>query len=147
MIREQAIRVCVVAFLSGTAMMAQVVPRPFPTPGQPPPAPPRPAQPPPTTATPARPTPASDVPNEATLGVPIYPTAQFLTSYDAGRGQRFYLFGASAPYADLVAFYRAQLKDRGDEVFNQPPTHMFQVGRFREETMAFPPGVTVKEDR
>jgi hypothetical protein len=37
------------------------------------------------------------------------------------------------------------LKDRGDEVFNQPPTHMFQIGRFREETMAFPPGVTVKD--
>ena len=32
-------------------------------------------------------------PTEAMLGVPIYPGAQFIASYDAGRGQRFYLFG------------------------------------------------------
>ena len=25
------------------------------------------------------------------------------------------------------------------------PTHVFEIGRFREETMAFPPGVTVKD--
>ena len=76
---------------------------------------------------------------------PVYPAAQFIASYDAGRGQRYYLFGSTAAYADLVAYYRAQLKDKGDEVFSQPPTHMFQIGRFREETMAFPPGVTVKD--
>ena len=85
------------------------------------------------------------MPTAASLGLPIYPTAQFIASYDAGRGQRYYLFGANAPFADLVTFYRTQLKDKGDEVFNQPPTHMFMVGRFREETMAFPPGVTVKD--
>lgn len=44
-----------------------------------------------------------------------------------------------------MAFYRAQLNNKGDEVFSQPPLHMFQIGRFREETMAFPPGVTVKD--
>jgi hypothetical protein len=48
-------------------------------------------------------------------------------------------------FADLVAYYRNVLKDRGDQVFQQPPTHVFEVGRFREETMAFPPGVTVKD--
>jgi hypothetical protein len=84
-------------------------------------------------------------PSAESLGFPIYPTAQFIASYDAGRGQRYYLFGATAAYADLVAFYRAQLKEKGDEIFNQPPTYMFQIGRFREETMAFPPGVTVKD--
>jgi hypothetical protein len=77
--------------------------------------------------------------------VPIYPTAQYLTSYDAGRGQRYYLFGATAPFADLVAYYRTQLKDRGNLVFDQPPTHMFEIGRFRDESMAFPPSVTVKD--
>jgi len=46
---------------------------------------------------------------------------------------------------ELVAWYRTQLKDKGDQVFDQPATHMFQFGRFREETMAFPPGVTVKD--
>jgi len=34
---------------------------------------------------------------------------------------------------------------KGDVVFDQPATHMFEVGRFRQETMAFPPGVTVKD--
>jgi hypothetical protein len=75
----------------------------------------------------------------------VYPTAQFIASYDAGRGQRYYLFGATAPFPELVAYYRTQLRERGDLVFEQPPTHMFSVGRFREETMAFPPGVTIKD--
>ena len=81
----------------------------------------------------------------ATLGVPLYPAAQFLTSYDAGRGQRYYLYGTSASFADLVTYYRTQLKERGNLVFEEPPTHMFEIGRFREETMAFPPGVTIKD--
>lgn len=84
-------------------------------------------------------------PTEAVLGVPIYPTAQFLASYDAGRGQRYYVFGTSAAYAELVTYYRTILKERGNQVFEQPPTHVFEVGRFREETMAFPPSVTVKD--
>ena len=37
------------------------------------------------------------------------------------------------------------LKQRGELVYDEPPVHMFEVGRFREETMAFPPGVTVKD--
>ena len=77
--------------------------------------------------------------------MPVYPTAQFIGSYDAGRGQRYYMYGTAAAYAEVVAYYRAQLKDKGDLVFEQPPTQMFQVGKFREETMAFPPGVTVKD--
>jgi hypothetical protein len=84
-------------------------------------------------------------PAAATLGVPVYPAAQFIASYDAGRGQRYYLYGSTASYMELVNYYRTQLKDKGDEVFDQPPTHMFQVGRYREETMAFPPGVTIKD--
>ena len=75
----------------------------------------------------------------------MYPTAQFLASYDAGRAQRYYLFGTTAPFADLVAYYRSVLKERGDQVFTQPPTHMFEVGRFREDLMAFPPSVTIKD--
>jgi hypothetical protein len=85
------------------------------------------------------------VPTEATLGVPIYPTAQFITSYDAGRGQRFYLFGVNLPFAEMVAYYRTALKTRGDVLFETPPTHQFEIGRFREETMAFPPSVTIKD--
>lgn len=84
-------------------------------------------------------------PTEGQLGVPIYPAARFLRSYDAGMGQRYYLFGATASYVDIVAFYRTALRTRGDEVYDAPPVHMFEVGRFREQTMAFPPGVTVKD--
>jgi hypothetical protein len=134
------------------AVLAQQppAPQPFPRPGGAParpapdapaqPAPPRPAAPPTDAARPAE-----GGPSEATLGIPVFPGAQFLTSYDAGRGQRFYLYGSTASFADLVAFYRAALKQKGDLVFDAPATHEFDVGRFREETMAFPPGVTIKD--
>jgi hypothetical protein len=89
--------------------------------------------------------PTEPTPSEALLGVPVYPGARFLRSYDAGQGQRYYLFGATASFAELVLYYRTQLKTRGDLVYDQPPVHMFEVGRFREETMAFPPGVTIKD--
>ncbi len=89
--------------------------------------------------------PAETAPAEGTLGVPIYPNAVFLTSYDAGRGQRFYLYGATASHAELVAYYRTLLKERGTQVFDQPLTHIFEVGRYNESTMAFPPSVTVKD--
>jgi hypothetical protein len=79
------------------------------------------------------------------LGVPIYPGAQFITSYNAGRGQRYYLFGSTAPFLDLVTYYRNALKQKGELVYDVPATHEFDVGRFNEDTMAFPPGVTVKD--
>jgi len=100
--------------------------------------------------TPATPVPApsaqsSAAPSEAALGVPLYPNAVFLRSYDAGRGQRYYLYGVVTPFADLVTYYRNLLKERGNLVFDVPPTHIFEIGRFREETMAFPPSITVKD--
>ncbi len=136
-----------IAMLVAAALAQQSAggPPPFPRPAQAPRpgAPPtvQPAPPPTVVA----PTSADRGPTEAQLGVPIYPGAQFLTSYDAGRNQRFYLFGSTAPFVDLVAFYRTVLKQRGDLVFDAPATHQFDVGRFREETMAFPPGVTIKD--
>ena len=130
-------------------------PQPFPKPGDPA----RPQQPPAPAAQPPSPGPKvlppqetaataqapSGGPNEQTLGTPIYPGAQFITSYDAGRGQRYYLFGTTATFAEIVAYYRTMLKQRGDLTFEAPPIHMFETGRFREETMAFPPSVTVKD--
>jgi hypothetical protein len=132
------------------------VPQPFPRPGTPTPskpatpaapapAPATPPAPPPHPATPAEPAGGDGAPTAATLGVPIYPGAQYLTSYDAGRGQRFYLFGSSASFPELVSYYRKQLGKSGDLVFDAPATHEFLVGRFREDAMAFPPGVTIKE--
>lgn len=125
------------------------VPRPFPQPGS---TSSRPTAPEPPVASPSAgaPTnepaaPSDEKPTEAMLGVPVYPGAQFLTSYDAGRGQRFYLFGTTASFEMLVSYYRTMLKERGDLVFEVPATHQFDVGRFREDQMAFPPGVTIKD--
>lgn len=79
------------------------------------------------------------------LGLPIYPSAQFIASYDAGHGQRYYLFGSEAKFPELVKYYQSVLKVRGTLVFDAPATQVFEIGRFREETMAFPPGVTIKD--
>ena len=136
------------ALLGSLALAAAVsaqppTPQPFPGAGQPPRGtpPPRPAA--------AAPAPEvqkdSSVPSEASLGLPIYPAAEFIASYDAGRGQRYYIFGTTATFPEAVAYYRLQLKTKGDVVFVEPATHMFEVGRFRQETMAFPPGVTIKD--
>jgi hypothetical protein len=69
----------------------------------------------------------------------------FLTSYDAGRGQRYYLYGSATTYAELVAYYRTLLKNKGTAVYDQPATHIFEIGRYNENTMAFPPSVTIKD--
>ena len=124
-----------------TALAGQAVPKPFPRPGETPtPA----AQQPATLAQPGVPADAAE-PAEGSLGVTIYPAAQFITSFDAGRGQRYYLYGTSASFAEIVQYYRTLLRQRGELVFDQPPVHQFDLGRFREETMAFPPSVTVKD--
>lgn len=159
----------VVAFLAASG--AAQTPQPFPRPGssrgvlppgapstdKTPPAgqvtPPASVQP-PATATPApqnvtpslaAPEAPAGAPDEASLGVPLYPGAQFLSAFDAGKGQRYYLYGTPASFLQVVTFYRGSLKTKGDVVFEAPPTHAFDVGRFREETMAFPPSVTIKD--
>jgi hypothetical protein len=139
----------VIALLCAGWSHAQT-PQPFPRPGaQTPQAPPLRTQPNPQVTPPAAPPqqPAG-VPTGATLGVAIYPGAQFLGSYDAGRGQRYFLFGTNAGFADVVGYYQTQVGERGDLVLKDPPTHQFHGDpfvRFREETMVFPPGVTVKD--
>jgi hypothetical protein len=139
------------ALMVSAALLLHQQPPPVPQPFPRPPAsqPPKPAQPKPAQPTPAAPAPAGATaeaaPTEAMLGVPIYPGAQFIASYDAGRGQRYYIFGSAAGFAELVAYYRTVLKQRGELVFDVPATHEFDVGKFREETMAFPPGVTIKD--
>ena len=141
---------------------AAQTPQPFPRPNapqqkptQPPPAAPAapaptpPAQKPPAPQVPATQSPnappASQAPTEAELGAPLYPGAVYLSSYDAGRGQRFYIFGVTVPYAELVGYYRTVLKQKGDELFEAPPTHQFETGRFRDDVMAFAPSVTIKD--
>ncbi len=143
------------AALSAAPVQQPPVPRPFPQPntsqparppaGQPPAAPPATAAPATTPPTVAKPAAADAPPTEAALGVQVYPGAQYLMSFDAGRGQRYYIYGSTASFNDLVAWYRTILKQKGELVFESPATYEFDVGRFREESMAFPPGVTIKE--
>ncbi len=121
------------------------VPRPPARPSEPAPAGQPRTPPAPATTAPAAQAVTESGPAEGQLGVQIYPGAQFLASYDAGRGQRYYLFGTTGSFVDVVTFYRSALKQRGELVFDAPATHQFDIGRFREETMAFPPSVTVKE--
>jgi len=108
----------IAALLLGAALAQQPpVPRPFPQPGgssqpsrpaAPAPSAPATSAPPagrssaPPAAAPAAATKPDGAPTEAALGVLVYPGAQYLTSYDAGRGQRFYLYGSTASFTDLV---------------------------------------------
>ena len=159
--------------VTGGMLQAAQAPAPFPTPRSAPApaaAPPResaPATPAPASATPAPPpvtgtaqAPASTAqapaasaasPSAAATGapdlggVPLYPSAVYLRSYDAGRGQKFHLYGLTLSYAETVAYYQEALKNKGDKLFESPPTHQFELGRFRENEMAFPPSVTVKD--
>jgi hypothetical protein len=129
------------------SMQGPPAPQPFPRPGSAPPvqAPPAPAQP---AAEPRPAAPETDAdgrPTEVTLGVPVYPGAQFIASYSAGRNQRYYLFGSQASFVELVTYYRTLLKQRGDLVYEVPATHEFDIGRFDSNTMAFPPSVTIKD--
>ena len=145
--------ICLVAVglpLSASAALQQPVPQPYPKVVQPQGPPPAKPTPPPTAQAAPAPTTPQDVgkatePNEASLGVPIYPNSKFITSYDAGKGQRFFLFGTTGSFADVVAYYKSVLKQKGELVFDEPATHQFDLGRFREETMGFPPSVTVKD--
>jgi hypothetical protein len=128
-------------------LLAQT-PQPFPKVGPPPTKPTTPATPPGTPAQPAAPVRApgpNEIPTEATLGVQIFPGAEFVGSFDAGRGQRYYLFGTNTAFAELVTYYKNALKQKGELVYEEPAIHQFDIGRYREETMAFPPSVTIKD--
>lgn len=144
--------------LAATVSAAQT-PQPFPQPrgSQPPPA--VPDTPPPAQAPVVEPAPRLDQAAQQTAaaqtaaprtgpdlgGIPLYPNAVYLTSYDAGRGQKFHIYGVQLAYTDAVTFYQSALKQRGERLFDSPPTHQFEVARFRDSEMAFPPSVTVKD--
>ena len=137
---------CVLGSLRVLDAQQQPTPQPFPRRGAPQTG--RPALPPPTPGSVAPPRAAGEAeaaPTEAMLGISIFPGAQFIKSYDAGRGQRYYIFGSPASFVDLVTYYRTVLRDKGELVYEVPATHEFDVGKFNENTMAFPPGVTIKD--
>src|SRR5687768_12231147 len=103
------------------AILAQT-PVPFPRPGTAT-RPPAPAAPPPQTPPrvqpPAQSAPSPDVPSEASLGTPVYPGAEFVASFDAGRGQRYYLFGTNASFVEIVNYYKTILKQKGELVYEE----------------------------
>ena len=131
-------------------LLAQT-PQPFPKPGAAKPttpaAPAAPApQTPPRVQPPVPPAPQPNgIPNEASLGVPIYPGAEYVGSFDAGRGQRYYLFGTNTGFLEIVNYYKNILKQKGELIYEEPAIHEFDIGKFKEETMAFPPSVSVKD--
>ena len=112
--------VILVAMLA-VAMMTQQPVRPFPKPGETPPPSARAA-----TADASRASSAAEAgyrstrngadPGDARLA--CLPGAQFLASCDAGRGQRYYLFGTNATFAEIVAYYKTYLKDGGERVYD-----------------------------
>jgi hypothetical protein len=107
-------------------------PRPFPTAGAPAP-----------TAPPAQ-TPAAPV--DPLVGTVMYPAAVFLETIDAGKGgQQYHLYGTDAPYVDIVNYFKTTLKQGGRVIFQAPAMHQFELGRFQEQTMAYPPSVVVKD--
>ena len=156
---RRPLAVAVLALAFGASIVAQgqqqtpppptqsPIPKPFPGSSQPTstPAgkPADPAAPPP--AAPAAP----DRPNapsaQVLAGAPVYPGADFLETFDAGRGQKYFIYGTNAPYLDIINYYRQQLGGGGRELFRAPPMQQFDLGRFDEQTMAYPPSVVVKD--
>ena len=138
-----------------SSLQTPPVPKPFPKPGQPTTtsAPPTttPAQPP--ARVPENPARVPEVtsqapagtPTEASLGVPFYPTWEFLESFDAGRGQRYYIFGSNAAYAEIVGYYKNVMKNGGRTIFEAPAMQQWDLGKFQEQTMAYPPSIVVKD--
>ena len=129
----------VFAALALAVAPAQDPPRPRPFPGAPAPTSAQPAQP-----DPSAPQAAAQGSVDAETGVALYPDAVFLGKYEAGPGQPFYIYGSQSAYANVVEFYRGVLKDRGRALFGGP-MHQFDLGRYRRETMALQPAVTVKD--
>lgn len=157
MLKTTMAGVCVVVALSiaPSAQSGSVpVPRPFPgsSPSSPSAGSPAPAPQAPASAAipqaPAAPTPEQTPNVPATplpTTIPVYPSAEFLESYDAGSGQRYYLYGSNLPYTEIVAFYRSALKSGGRELYKVPAMQQFDLGKFQEDTMAYPPSVVVKD--
>lgn len=77
-------------------------------------------------------------------GVPIYPGAEMLSSFESGN-QRVFLFGSTMPYSDVVSYYKTQLRSGGNEIFKTPAMQQFDLGSFRSETMDYRPSVVVKD--
>ncbi|MBP8272885.1 MAG: hypothetical protein KAY59_00555 [Acidobacteria bacterium] len=145
----------IAAVVLASLVQTPPVPKPFPQPAQSgaqaPPAKSEPAKPAPgnPAGVPAMPQPQTaaptGTPTAESLGAPLYPTSEFLESFDAGRGQRYFIFGTNAAYTEIVAYYKNVLKNGGRTVFEAPAIQQWELGKFQEQTMAYPPSIVVKD--
>lgn len=136
--------------MTSVAQTRAPVPRPFPgAPAPPASTTPAPAPPgesaTPTSGQPAAPQPAPRIGPELPGVPPVYPTAEYLEAIDAGAGQTYHLYGTAAPFDEIVAYYRTVLRERGREIYETPGTHQFELGRFDDDRMVYPPSVVVKD--
>ena len=106
---------------------------------------------PPPTGQPNSPSRPSNTPASARNDAPAdvralaYPSADYLGAIDAGRGQHYYMFGTNTPYPDILNYYKNVLKNGGRELFKTPAMQQFDLGKYSEDTMAYPPSVVVKD--
>ena len=143
------------ALAAGWLTVSAQVPQPFP--GRP--NPPRTVPPPPKTVPPPAETPRLR-PRPSRSGRPLRrkppqqrrrsgsrftPTRSFWRRTTPAGGSGITCSAVSSHLRRWSSIYQNALKNRGTLVFDAPATHIFEIGRFREETMAFPPGVTVKD--
>jgi hypothetical protein len=141
----RAVAVALAVFAVAPRQTQAPPPKPQPFPGSA--VPTAPAKPGPTGATsPGQPSGGAETQARPGPGdLPAYPGAEFLDFFDAGRSQRYYLYGTNASYADIVTYYKSSLKQGGRELFRTPPMHQFDLGDFERDSMAFPPSVVVKD--
>ena len=78
-------------------------------------------------------------------GVPLYPTAEYLDTFDAGAASSTSLRHERAVRRDRVVLQDDAQDRRARSCSARQPTHQFDLGRFQEERMAFPPSVVVKD--
>lgn len=152
--REFGIGAVLMVAAAVTSSAQSGVPQPRPFPGAP--APPASSSPPPASPQPpvaqkpsapaSTPTPAPVAAGPELPGVPpIYPTAEYLDAIDAGSGQRYYLYGTDAPFAEIVSYYRTVMRTGGREIYRTPGIHQFDLGRFSDDRMVYPPSVVIKD--
>lgn len=91
------------------------------------------------------PAPTAPVINAQPGNTPIHPRAELLDAFDAGQGQQYIVYGTDLPYATVVEYYRQLLRSGGTEIFRAPAMHRFDLGRFDENTMAYPPSIVIKD--
>jgi hypothetical protein len=97
------------------------------------------------TEKPSAPDPTRPVINAQPGNTPIHPRAELLDAFDAGQGQQYIVYGADLPYVTVVDYYKQLLRTGGTEIFRAPAMHRFDLGRFDENTMAYPPSIVIKD--